>query len=367
MRNVSLKIFIIALLICVLGVLSIYSSTYRKEGELWQNTYQRQIIWIALGMVIFQLFSNLNYRRIWDVTNVLYWIMVGLLFLVFMLGIVRLGAQRWLKFAWFNFQPSEAAKLIMVMFLARYFSAKSVNDIALKAGSFGLFRALVLPFVFVAIPVLFIVEQPDLGSGAMVFLIFLGMLFLSKIRIRYAFMLLLILGMAVPVVWNHMRDYQKERVMVFLNPNVDPLGAGYTIIQAKIAIGSGGLFGKGWLSGTQSQLHFLPESHTDFVFSTFTEEWGFAGGLVLILLYYLLIRQAIVIAEKTSDHFGRLLSLGIALMLGMQIAVNIAMNLGLAPVVGIPLPLMSYGGSSVIVTFAALGMLANINKTRAVF
>lgn len=367
MRNVSLKIFIIALLICVVGVLSIYSSTYRKEGELWQNIYQRQILWIVIGIVIFQLFSNLNYRRIWDLTNVLYWVMVVLLFLVFVLGIVRLGAQRWLRFAWFNFQPSEAAKLIMVVFLARYFSAKSVDDIALKAGSFGLFRGLVLPFIFVAVPVCFIIEQPDLGSGAMVFLIFLGMLFLSKIRIRYAFILLAIMASAVPVVWNYMRGYQKERIMVFLNPNIDPLGAGYTMIQAKIAIGSGGFFGKGWLSGTQSQLRFLPESHTDFVFSTFTEEWGFLGGLVLIFLYYLLIRQAIVIAEKTSDHFGRLLSLGIALMLGMQIAVNIAMNLGLAPVVGIPLPLMSYGGSSVIVTFIALGILVNINKTRAVF
>jgi len=366
-RNVSLKIFIIALLICVVGVLSIYSSTYRKEGELWQNIYQRQILWIVIGIVIFQLFSNLNYRRIWDLTNVLYWVMVVLLFLVFVLGIVRLGAQRWLRFAWFNFQPSEAAKLIMVVFLARYFSAKSVDDIALKAGSFGLFRGLVLPFIFVAVPVCFIIEQPDLGSGAMVFLIFLGMLFLSKIRIRYAFILLAIMASAVPVVWNYMRGYQKERIMVFLNPNIDPLGAGYTMIQAKIAIGSGGFFGKGWLSGTQSQLRFLPESHTDFVFSTFTEEWGFLGGLVLIFLYYLLIRQAIVIAEKTSDHFGRLLSLGIALMLGMQIAVNIAMNLGLAPVVGIPLPLMSYGGSSVIVTFIALGILVNINKTRAVF
>jgi rod shape determining protein RodA len=366
-RNVSLKIFIIALLICVVGVLSIYSSTYRKEGELWQNIYQRQILWIVIGIVIFQLFSNLNYRRIWDLTNVLYWVMVVLLFLVFVLGIVRLGAQRWLRFAWFNFQPSEAAKLIMVIFLARYFSAKSVDDIALKAGSFGLFRGLVLPFIFVAVPVCFIIEQPDLGSGAMVFLIFLGMLFLSKIRIRYAFMLLAILAFAAPLVWNYMKDYQKERIQVFLNPNVDPLGAGYTIIQAKIAIGSGGFFGKGWLAGTQSQLRFLPESHTDFVFSTFTEEWGFLGGLVLIFLYYLLIRQAIMIAEKTSDHFGRLLSLGIALMLGMQIAVNIAMNIGLAPVVGLPLPLMSYGGSSVIVTFIALGILVNINKTRAVF
>jgi rod shape determining protein RodA len=190
---------------------------------------------------------------------------------------------------------------------------------------------------------------------------------MSNVRFKYILIFLLIVVLFLPFSWNLLRDYQKERIMVFLNPNVDPLGAGYTVIQSKIAIGSGGFFGKGWLSGTQSQLHFLPESHTDFIFATFTEEWGFFGGILLIYLYYLLIKQGILIAEKTSDHFGKLLSLGISLMLCFQISVNIAMNLGLAPVVGLPLPLMSYGGSSVLVTFAALGILVNINKTRAVF
>ena len=155
--------------------------------------------------------------------------------------------------------------------------------------------------------------------------------------------------------------------MVFLNPNIDPLGAGYTVIQAKIAIGSGGIFGKGWLSGTQSQLHFLQESHTDFIFATFAEEWGFLGGCLLLFLYYLLIREGIRVSQRTSDNFGRLLSLGISLMLGIQVFINIAMNLGLAPVVGLPLPLMSYGGSSIMTTFIALGILVNINRTRAVF
>jgi rod shape determining protein RodA len=164
-----------------------------------------------------------------------------------------------------------------------------------------------------------------------------------------------------------LRDYQKDRLMVFLNPNIDPLGAGYTMIQSKVAIGSGGFLGKGWLSGTQGQLYFLPEAHTDFVFAIFSEEWGLLGAVVLLVLYYLLIRQGILIAQKTSDDFGKLLAFGISLMLGIQVFVNIAMNLGLAPIVGLPLPLMSYGGSSVITTFIALGILANIDKTRAVF
>jgi len=367
MHNISLKILIIALLIAVMGILSIYSSTYRNEGEFWQSIYQRQIIWVILGLFVFILVSNFNYRRLWDWTYVLYAIAVFLLLLVFILGITRSGAQRWFKIAWFNFQPSEVAKLITVIFLARYFSQKSADDVSLKAAKFGILRAIILPFIFIAIPIGLIIEQPDLGSGLIVFFIFFAMLYLSKVKLRYIVIVLVLMILCLPILWIFLRDYQKDRIMVFLNPNIDPLGAGYTVIQSKIAIGSGGFFGKGWLSGTQSQLHFLPESHTDFIFATFTEEWGFLGGVLLISLYFLLIRQAIQIAEKNSDHFGKLLSLGIALMLCLQIFVNIAMNMGLAPVVGLPLPLMSYGGSSVIATFVALGIIVNINKNRAVF
>jgi rod shape determining protein RodA len=171
----------------------------------------------------------------------------------------------------------------------------------------------------------------------------------------------------MPLLWYVLRDYQKDRLMVFLNPNIDPLGAGYTLIQSKIAIGSGGLFGKGWLSGTQGQLRFLPESHTDFIFASFAEEWGFLGSVILIFLYYFLIREALTIAQRSGDHFAKLLALGIALMLGLQVFVNISMTMGLMPIVGLPLPLMSYGGSSVVVTFIALGILVNIDKRRAVF
>jgi rod shape determining protein RodA len=171
----------------------------------------------------------------------------------------------------------------------------------------------------------------------------------------------------MPFMWYLLRDYQKDRLMVFLNPNIDPLGAGYTVIQSKIAIGSGSFFGRGWLLGTQSQLRFLPESHTDFIFATFSEEWGLLGSAGLLFLYYLLIRQSFLIAQRTQDYFGRLMALGISLMLSIQVIINVAMNIGVAPIVGISLPLMSYGGSSVFVTFIALGILVNIDKTRAVF
>jgi rod shape determining protein RodA len=290
-----------------------------------------------------------------------------LLIIVFVSGVVRLGAQRWIRLAWFNFQPSEIVKLVMVIFLARYFSRKSADDMSLKVNRYGIFRALILPFLFVAVPVFLIIEQPDLGSGVIVMCIFMAMLFLASVKLKYILFFLALSIRALPVGWFLLRDYQRERLLVFLNPGIDPLGAGYTIIQSKIAIGSGGLLGKGWLAGTQNQLHFLPESHTDFIFAVFVEERGVLGALVLLSLYFILIHQGISIASRTSDTFGKLLASGIALVLTIQVFINVAMNMGMAPVVGLPLPLMSYGGSSVIVTYMALGMLANINRHRAVF
>jgi len=358
---------IIALLIASIGILSIYSSTYHKEGSGWKTAFKRQIIWVILGLLFFLIISSVNYRWFLDATYFLYGLTVLLLFLVFVIGVVRLGAQRWLKFFWLNFQPSELAKLTVLIFLAKYFSFKSIDDISLKVRRFGVVRSLLVPLFFIFIPVGLIVQQPDLGSAVMVFSVFIIMSFISGVRLKYILSFLSLILLFLPFLWHFLRDYQKERLLVFLNPNIDPLGAGYTVIQSKIAIGSGGIFGKGWLSGTQSQLHFLPESHTDFIFATFAEEWGAFGAVVLLLLYYLLIRQGIAVGLRTNDYFGRLLAIGISTLLCLQVVTNIAMNLGLAPVVGLPLPLMSYGGSSIFVTFITLGILANIDITRAVF
>jgi len=361
--NSFYRIFLISVLIACIGVLSIYSSTYGKAMNQWQM----QMIWVIVGIILFLFFTNFNYRQLWDITYFLYGLSLILLLMVFILGSVRLGAQRWLKIAWFNLQPSELAKLIIVIFMARYFSKKSADEVWLLSRKFGLFKGLILPFIFTAIPMGLILEQPDLGSAAMLLLIFTAMLYLTRVKMRYILIFLLAILLCAPLVWHILRDYQKDRLMVFLNPNVDPLGAGYTLIQSKIAIGSGGFFGKGWLAGTQGQLHFLPESHTDFIFATFAEEWGFLGSTVLLFLYYFLIREGISIAQRTQDSFGKLLAFGISLMLAIQIFVNISMTMGFAPVVGLPLPLFSYGGSSVAVTFIALGILVNIDKRRAVF
>jgi len=366
MRNSFIRILILALIIAGLGILSIYSSTYQKEGA-WQDIHQRQILWVVIGLVCFFVMSQVNYRKLWDANYLIYGVALFFLFLVFALGIIRLGAQRWLRFAWFNFQPSEFAKLAVIIFMARYFSRKSVDDISLLSGKFGIFRGIILPFVFVAVPMFLIIEQPDLGSGLMLLLVFVCLLYLTNVRLKYISTLIFVLIVPLPFFWHFLRDYQKQRLLVFLNPNIDPLGAGYTVIQSRIAIGSGGLFGRGWLSGTQSQLYFLPESHTDFIFATFSEQWGFLGSSLLLLMYYLIIRQGFIIAQRTQDSFGRLLAYGISLLLALQVFINIAMNMGLAPVVGLPLPLMSYGGSSILVTFIALGILVNIDRTRSVF
>jgi len=361
------KILILSVLIALIGIMAIYSSTYQRESQDWQLIYSRQLIWLAIGLVFFFIFFNLNYRQLWDAAYFLYVGTLLLLLMVFLLGAVRLGAQRWLKFGWLNFQPSELTKLTMIVFMARYFSRKASDQVSSFLSSRRTWHSFILPFIFVILPVGLIIEQPDLGSAVLVFLIFMIMLVLSDVKLRYIISLFSLILLSLPLGWRIMHDYQRERLFVFLNPYVDPLGSGYTVIQSKIAIGSGGIFGKGWLSGTQSQLHFLPESHTDFIFATFAEQWGLFGCIIVLLLYFFLIREGILIALRTQYRFGRLLAFGISIMLGVQIFINIAMNLGLAPVVGIPLPLMTYGGSSLLITFISLGNLANIDKTRSIF
>lgn len=356
-------IFIIALLIAVFGVISIYSSNYHKEGEPWQSIYKRQIFWVCLGTLLFFLMALSDYRRLWDWAYFLYLFVIGLLLLVFLLGAIRLGAQRWLHIAWFNLQPSEIAKPAIVILLARYFSKKTLFELSSSTAQSGFLRSFFIPFLFVLIPAGLIIEQPDLGSGMLIIFILVTMIFAAGVKLRYLLILAGIGLTSLPIFWHFLHSYQRDRIMVFLNPNIDPLGAGYTIIQAKIAIGSGGFFGKGWLSGTQSQLHFLPESHTDFIFSTFAEEWGFLGVGILLIFYFLILRLIIRAAEMVHDPFGKFLALGITLMVGIQILINLAMNMGFAPVVGIPLPLMSYGGSSIIATFFSLGIAASICRS----
>jgi rod shape determining protein RodA len=362
MTRFAYKVIFLVLAITAIGIVTIYSSTLNSTSQAERSLYLRQITRVFLGFICLLGISRISYRRLWDWAYLFYAIGIGFLLIVAFLGAVRLGAQRWLKVFWFSFQPSELMKLIVVIFLARYFARPAQASLRQDARGWGFIKAVLIPFAFMCLPMLLILQQPDLGTAVFIFFIFIAMLFVSQVNFKFIVFILGGIILSSPLVWHFLKDYQRTRLLVFLNPNADPLGAGYTIIQSKIALATGGLFGKGWLGGSQSQLHFLPEAHTDFIFATFVEEWGFLGSLILLLLYYLLIRAALRVAQKAPDYFGCLLASGIVLALSIQIFINIAMTVGLAPVVGLPLPLLSYGGSSLLVSLLSLGILINIEK-----
>jgi rod shape determining protein RodA len=229
------------------------------------------------------------------------------------------------------------------------------------------FWDLIVPLIMTLVPMLLIFKQPDLGTSLLLFGIFLIMLFASALEYRYIFALIGLCLAAVPFGWHFLKSYQKDRLLVFLNPNIDPLGAGYTIIQSKIAIGSGQILGKGWLSGTQNQLNFLPERHTDFIFSVIGEEWGLMGALCLVALYFLLIHTSLSIANQVKDKFGMFVSVGIVAILTLQVVINIGMVMGLFPIVGLTLPFVSYGRSSFLIFIIMMGFLLNLSKRRTIF
>jgi len=345
--------------IFILGLFFLHSASYTKSLELERSFVLRQIIWMLMGILILTMICLVDYQKVIDLGYFIYAMGLLLLLLVLFLGRARFGAQRWFTIGGFGIQPSEFMKIFYIIVMASYLGhtrAELVNA-----------KGLTVPVLLTAIPFVLILLQPDLGTAFILIPIFLSMLFVAGAQLRHLFCILACGLLASPLFWNFLRMYQKKRLLVFLNPNIDPLGAGYTIIQSKIAIGSGGLFGKGWLSGTQSQLNFLPERHTDFIFSVVGEEWGFVGAIVVIGLYFLVLGRGLRIIERTTDIYGKLLGTGIVTMLGFQIFVNIAMTIGLMPVVGLPLPLISYGGSSLWTTLIAIGLLLNVGMRRTRF
>jgi rod shape determining protein RodA len=346
--------------ILVLGITTIYSVTpqWSRGGT---PLYLKQAAWVALGAVAFLAFAALDYDRLLGYAYYLYWFSLGLLVVVAFLGREGMGAQRWVDVAGISFQPSEPAKLALILCLARYFST--------RLGSEGYrFRELLLPAAMVGAPFVLILRQPDLGSALMVLFVFAMMLLVVGVRRRSLVFGSLLAGMALPFFWeffwHSLKEYQQNRLKIFFNPGSDPLGSGYHVTQSKIAIGAGGLTGQGYLQGTQSQLKFLPEGHTDFIFAVFAEQWGFLGVTVLLLLLAGLVYRGMDIARKARDPGGMLVAAGIVGMISFHIFVNLAMTLGLAPVVGVPLPLMSYGGTSLVTTMAALGILVNVRVQR---
>lgn len=280
---------------------------------------------------------------------------VILLALVLVLGDVGKGAQRWLDFGFVRFQPSEMMKLAAPMMIAWFFADKALPPS---------YKNLLISSVLVIVPTILIAKQPDLGTSLLIAASGVFVIYFAGLKWKLLAGFSVLMAALAPVIWHFMHDYQRQRVLTFLNPENDPLGAGYHIIQSKIAIGSGGLYGKGWLNGTQSHLDFLPERSTDFIFAVFSEEFGFLGVMMLLVLYFFIVIRGLIIASKAQDSFGRLLAGSLSLTFLVYLFVNVGMVSGLLPVVGVPLPLVSYGGTSMVTLMAGFGMLMSINSHR---
>ncbi len=358
-------IWICSFLIMATGLFTLYSASYdnlRVKGQVFYD----QLGCAVVALVVMFVLSRVDYRAFFDAAYPLYFISVLLLVFVLVAGRSALGATRWFTVAGFSFQPSELSKIAVILMLGRYFSKRNPRlSFDIRSSFYTLGRDLLYPLFLVLLSFILIFKQPDLGTAILVFGIFLVMLFASGIDWKPFACLLGTVVLAVPFAWSFLlKAYQKDRLLVFLNPNIDPLGAGYTIIQSRIAIGSGQLFGKGWLAGTQNQLNFLPERHTDFIFAVIGEEWGFIGAVLLLGCYFMLIHTGIQIAGRLKDKFGYLVAVGIVSILALQVVINMSMTMGLSPVVGITLPLVSYGRTSFLVFAVMLGFLLNLCHQR---
>jgi rod shape determining protein RodA len=346
----------LVLLICAAagsGIAVLYSAA-NGSMEPWAA---KQTIRFAVALIL-MVGAALPDIRYWF--RVAYWVyamMLALVIAVDLRGFVGMGAQRWIDLGVIQLQPSELMNVAVVLALARYFHTLSSEDVSRV-------RFLILPLLTIGVPAVLVLKQPDLGT-AVILLIGGGvMFFIAGVRLRYFVVIAAAVAAALPGVWHFLRDYQKTRIYTFLDPDSDPLGAGYHILQSKIALGSGGLLGKGFLQGSQSHLSFLPEKQTDFIFTTLAEEFGLVGGLGLLLLYSLIVVYGFAVALRSRNHFGRLLGLGIVTNFFLSVFINTAMVMGLLPVVGVPLPLISYGGTAMLAVMFGFGLLINVGAHR---
>jgi len=348
-------LLVLTFLLCFIGLMTLYSAV--TAGAAQKILYVKQSMWIGVGLVMMILSFLFHYKSLGSWAVAIYLGSVFLLVCVLLFGKHVGGSQRWLSFSGISIQPSEMVKIALIIVLSKYYSKFS------KEKGFSL-KDLLIPFILVMIPFMLVARQPDLGTAMLIFLIAVSMTFFVKIEKRSFVYLVSFCTITVPLVWFFLKDYQKERILTFLNPDRDPLGSGYHIIQSKIAIGSGMITGKGFLQGTQKAFSFLPEQHTDFIFSVLAEEWGFIGSVILLFIFFLLIVWGIKIADSCRDPFGKILSVGLTAMLFWEIIINIGMVAGLVPVVGVPLPFISYGGSSIVTKMICVGILMNLSMRR---
>ena len=356
-QNFDWGLLAVTLLLAIVGVSTLYSAVTADPTTAQRSLHLRQMLWYGLGLAVMVASFVINYKTLERWAPVLYLLGVLMLLAVLVTGKFVGGSRRWLPLGPVSLQPSELVKISVVIMLARHY-AKEVTSRGF------VMRELLWPMAITGLPFVLIVRQPDLGTAMVVLLITLSMTVFVKVERRTAIQIVGFGTVTVPLVWFFLKGYQKQRILTFLDPDRDPLGAGYHIIQSKIAIGSGMLMGKGFLKGTQNALSFLPEQHTDFIFSVLAEEWGFAGGLILLVLFLVLILWGLNVAAESRDPFGIILAVGITIMIFWQVVINIGMVMGLMPVVGVPLPFISYGGSSILSMMINIGILINVRMRR---
>ena len=349
----------IVLFIASIGILNLYSAASNAEVA-GTPLYIKQVFWLLIGLVMMIGVAFIEYRFYADFAYIVYTVAFVLLVAVLGYGIITSGAQRWVKIGSLSFQPSEFVKISLILALAKFFQRPQHRE------GYSL-KNLPFPFLLLLLPTALILKQPDLGTAIVLVLVFFSVLLFVKIRWSSLLILALAGASLLPLLWSFLKEYQKRRIITFFNPELDPLGAGYHLIQSKIAVGSGGIIGKGFMKGSQSKLGFLPEQQTDFIFSALGEEWGLIGALILIGLYFTLILWGLRISVQSKDRFGAIMAFGVVAMLFWHIFINIGMVLGMMPVVGIPLPLLSYGGSFLLSTLIGIGLLLNVSMRRYLF
>lgn len=359
-QNFDWLTFTIVLVLSMIGIMTIFSATRQPAEDIQSPLFMKQLVWLVIGIIAMIICVSFDYIWLGRIAVPLYVTGIVLLFIVLFMGKVGMGAQRWISLGPIAFQPSEFFKLIFVIMIAQHLSV--------TAGELDILQLLRTFFVWVALPFALLFKQPDLGTALVVAIIFSTMMLARGLQKKAVVLIVIVSLVSLPfignIVWTGLKDYQKNRLVAFVDPEADPSGIGYHINQSKITIGSGEIVGKGFLRGTQGPFRFLPERHTDFIFAVFAEEWGFLGSVFLLSLYFLLIMRGLDTARKAKDSFGRMLAFGITFMFSVYFFVNIGMTLGIMPVVGIPLPFMSYGGTALLSNFISIGVLMNVRTRR---
>jgi rod shape determining protein RodA len=355
LRSISWGLVLLVFIAAACGIAELYSAA---DGDMqpWAAT---QMVRFGVALVPMIGAALLSSRHWYRAAYWMYVVTLALVVAVDLRGFVGMGARRWIDLGLIQLQPSSLMNIALVLALAHYFHARSDEDLARL-------RYLIPPALMILIPAALVLKQPDLGTAMMLLITGVALFFIAGVRLRYFALMALGAAAAVPAGWHFLRDYQKNRIYTFLDPESDPLGAGYHILQSKIALGSGGFFGRGFLNGSQSHLSFLPEKQTDFIFTMIAEELGLVGGLSLLALYALVIGYGFAIALRCRSNFGRLLGLGIAANFFLYVFINTAMVMGLIPVVGVPLPLISYGGTAMVAVMLGFGLLMNVGIHRDV-